>query len=346
MLVLTAAALGVSVASGQSIVSARAGLIHLAEGTLLIDGEAVTQNGDQFLSMKQGQTLSTERGRAEILLNAGSYLRIGENSSFKLVSADLEDTRIGLLSGTVLIEVADLPKDTSATISLLGSDAALRKRGLYEFSADAPGYVRVHDGELTLTAAGATPIKIGKGREIAFNALSAGPGKFDQSQTSELYNWGSRRAIYIAAANQSAARSLNSNGFRSQSMLGTLGSYRGVWLFDPYFGIYTYLPLSGFGYSPYGRPSMSAQRNRFPPGLTPLRILCSGPLCLRPHTRVPQPSAARPARWQCQRLQPQRFPRRTRVAAAMPGGGAKRPARIPGEDSVGCAVSELGYRWN
>jgi hypothetical protein len=200
-----------------------------------------------------------------VLLNAGTYLRIGEASSFKLVSADLENTRLTLLSGTVLIEVADLPKDTSATLEIMGSQIALRKRGLYEFTADKPGNVRVYDGEIALTAVGATPIKVGKGREIAFNALSSGPGKFDEKETSELFNWGSRRALYIGQANQSAARSAYadaSNGQSNRSMLSSmtgLGSYRGAWVFNPFYGIYTYLPMRGYGYSPYGIQIYSPQ---------------------------------------------------------------------------------------
>ncbi|MEO5926146.1 MAG: FecR domain-containing protein [Bryobacteraceae bacterium] len=263
---LLAAVLATSAAWGQEIVSAKAGLIHLIEGEVFINGNSAVQAGDKFLSLKEGETLSTEAGRAEVLLNAGSYLRIGDNSSFKLVSADLENTQLTLLSGTVLIEVAELPKDTSATIEVMGSQAALRKRGLYEFTADKPGNVRVYDGELTLTASGAAPIKIAKGREIAFNALSAGPGKFDETLTSSLYNWGSRRALYIARVNEAAAKSAYTSGYGSSNSLSNLTlmsllgrGYSGIWLFNPMFGTYTYLPLRGYGYSPFGIQIYSPQ---------------------------------------------------------------------------------------
>ena len=253
VLALPAAALA------QEIVSARAGLIHLMEGTVLINDVVIEQTGDKFLSLKQGETLSTQAGRAEILLNAGTYLRIGQNASVRLDTADLDNTHLTMLSGTALIEVAELPKDVSATIELMGSQAALRKRGLYEFTADKPGNVRVYDGELTLTASGAAPIKIGKGREIAFNALSSGPGKFDETLTSELFNWGSRRALYIARVNESAARTAFTNGgsynnsLTRLALMGALGrGYTGIWLFNSFLGSYTYLPLNGFGYSPFG----------------------------------------------------------------------------------------------
>lgn len=255
MLLIIATAALAATASAQGIATAKAGLIHYMEGVVLLDGAEVQQTGDQFVSMKEGQTLSTERGRAEVLLNAGSYLRIGEDSSIKLTSAALDDTRLALLSGSVVIEVSELPKETSARLELLGSEIALKKRGLYEFTADAPGRVRVYEGEVALTSPGAIPIKVDKGREIAFNDLKAGPGKFEQSDTSELYNWASRRAGYIARANESAARSTYASiqGSRNLGVFSGMNSfYRGVWVFDPFFGMYTYLPVSGIGYSPYG----------------------------------------------------------------------------------------------
>ena len=70
-----------SAASAQEVITAKAGLIHLMEGKVLINGVEAEQTGDKFLSLKESETLSTERGRAEVLLNAGTYLRVGENVS-------------------------------------------------------------------------------------------------------------------------------------------------------------------------------------------------------------------------------------------------------------------------
>ncbi|MEO8100138.1 MAG: hypothetical protein ABI811_20730 [Acidobacteriota bacterium] len=251
---LLIATLAGTTAWAQDIVSARAGLIHYMEGEVRVNNVLVEQTGDQFLSMKQGDTLSTSEGRAEILLNAGTYLRIGDGSSFRLDSADLGDTRLAVLSGTMIVEVADLPKDTAVTLALNGSNIALRKRGLYEFSAGAAGNIRVYDGELALNASNALPIKVSKGREIAFNALSAGPGKFDIEDTTELYNWSARRARYVAQANQAAALALYNGGSRptTSSSLIPMGGYGGVWLWNSFYGMYTYLPTRGYGYSPYG----------------------------------------------------------------------------------------------
>jgi hypothetical protein len=243
--VLAAAPLG-----AQEIITAKAGLIHYMEGEVQVNGKDVQPNGDQFASMKEGDTLSTQEGRVEILLNAGTYLRLSDRSSFRLVSADLEDTRLAALSGQMIVEVSDLPKDTAVTVDLMGSSMALRKRGLYEFSADEPGKVRVYDGELSLTAPGTEALKMGKGRQISMNALIAGPVKFDKEDTTALYRWTARRARYISEVNQTAARSAGKSGGYVSSAYA--GSYRGQWVWNPFFGMYTYLPYNGFGYSPFG----------------------------------------------------------------------------------------------
>ena len=45
---------------------------------------------------------------AEILLTPGVFLRVAENSSIKMISSRLIDTRVDLLSGSILIECAEL----------------------------------------------------------------------------------------------------------------------------------------------------------------------------------------------------------------------------------------------
>jgi hypothetical protein len=249
--ILLIAALAPPCVSAQSIISARAGLIHYLEGDVAVNGVAVVPNGDQFQHIQEGETLTTGRGRAEILLNAGTYMRIGEGSSFVLESSELDDTRLTLLAGAATMEVAEMPKQTSVKVRLLDAEITVGKRGLYEFHADFPGAVRVYDGELLLAAAGRAPLKIGKGRELALDLASAGTAKFDPSYTSALYRWTARRARYIAQANQAAARSAAMNPWSGPGSL-PLGSYRGVWAWNSMFGMFTYLPVSGWGYSPFG----------------------------------------------------------------------------------------------
>jgi hypothetical protein len=44
-------------------------------------------------------------GKAEVLMNPGSYIRLGANSSFEFESTDLDDVRIKMHSGSSMLEV-------------------------------------------------------------------------------------------------------------------------------------------------------------------------------------------------------------------------------------------------
>src|SRR6202030_655383 len=59
--------------------------------------------------------------------------------------------------------------------------------------------------------------------------------------------WASRRSGYISMANVASARSAGSYG----------SSYSGGWAFNPWFGMYTFIPMNGILYSPFGYPFWS-----------------------------------------------------------------------------------------
>src|SRR5215470_7686560 len=100
---ILAASLANVPAFGQSVISAHSGVIHLAEGQVSVDGNEVRQKFGEFGDVKTGQTLLTKDGRAEVLLTPGVFLRVNENSSFKMVQNKLVDTKIELLSGVSMV---------------------------------------------------------------------------------------------------------------------------------------------------------------------------------------------------------------------------------------------------
>src|SRR5580698_1848377 len=101
-LVLTVAM--TSSAWAQSVISAHSGVIHYVEGQVTLDDTAVQPKFAEFPDVKQGQTLAAQDGRAEVLLTPGVFLRLAENSSFRMVSNKLSDTRVEVLSGNAMIE--------------------------------------------------------------------------------------------------------------------------------------------------------------------------------------------------------------------------------------------------
>ena len=110
-----------SAAFGQQVISARSGLIHYVEGRVLLDGKPVEVKITAFPEIKENMEFRTEDGRAEVLLNPGVFLRLGENSAIRMVSNKLSDSRVEFLSGSAVIESSgDLDQRTKSP-SLPGS---------------------------------------------------------------------------------------------------------------------------------------------------------------------------------------------------------------------------------
>src|SRR5713226_3930888 len=83
-----------TVAFAQTVISAHSGLIHYVEGRVLLDGKPVEVKITSFPEIKEGKEFRTEDGRAEVLLNPGVFLRMGENSAIRMVSNKLSDSRV------------------------------------------------------------------------------------------------------------------------------------------------------------------------------------------------------------------------------------------------------------
>src|SRR5882757_2508004 len=110
-------ALGILVtgsAFSQYIISAHSGLVQYVEGTAFINDGPVERANGQLPSIKDNEVFRTAEGKAEVLLTPGVFLRLAENSSVRMVSTKLTDTRVEVLTGSAMVEVDDLAtKDDS-----------------------------------------------------------------------------------------------------------------------------------------------------------------------------------------------------------------------------------------
>jgi hypothetical protein len=244
VLPLALAVFGAGSAWSQSVISAHSGVIHYVEGQVSVDGKAVQPKFAEFPYVKTGQTLAAEDGRAEILLTPGVFLRVAEASSVRMISNKLADTRVEIVTGSGLAEVGELLADNAITLQFHDAQIALLKKGLYRIDAD-PGRLRVYEGEARVTS-GSQTLSVKRGHEVEFGAVLEARG-FDTKSTDAFYRWGGRRAEYIAEANVSAAKAVNDRGLGYASS-GPAGS----WAWNPYFGLFTYLPGNGIYYSPFG----------------------------------------------------------------------------------------------
>ncbi len=235
---IATAVLGSSAMFAQQVVSARSGLIHYVEGKVLLGDQKVVSKLGNFPEVKENGALTTELGRAEVLLTPGVFLRVGENSSFRMITNRLIDTRLEFLSGSAVLEADDMLKENSVTVVFRDATVRPVKNGLYRFDANPPA-LRVFHGEAAVeTPAGKITVK--EGKMLPFDGGLAAM-KFDKENTDGLDRWSRRRAETVAMANISAARSLRSRGISASS-----------WAWNPYYGMFTFIPARGVWASPYG----------------------------------------------------------------------------------------------
>jgi len=185
-----------------------------------------------------------------VLLNPGVVLRMGENSSVRLLSSKLTDTRVEILKGSAILESNALSKeakDNAITLVYKGITFEPQKNGLYRLDTD-PARVRVYDGELLVRSPG-TELRLKRGHEAMLDgALVA--GKFDPKADDDLYRWSARRSGYMAEANVYSARSLSNSYYGGYGNYGSSG--QGGWMWNPYFGMFSWIPYSGVYYNAFG----------------------------------------------------------------------------------------------
>ncbi|MDQ6677221.1 MAG: FecR family protein [Acidobacteriota bacterium] len=226
--------------SAQSVISAHSGTLHMSEGTVLIDGKTVDQKFGTFPDWKEKSELRTEMGRAEVLLTPGVFLRVGENSSVRMIDNRLIATRVELVSGEAVVEAADPMKENSVTLVYGGYQIHVRKSSVFALQAQ-PAELKVYHGEAEVEYDG-NLVVVKSGRMLPFSPALAAE-KFDAKEGDALTRWSERRSEYVATANVSAAKSLRDSG----STWSSAG-----WYFNPYYSMYTYIPGRGVSWSPYG----------------------------------------------------------------------------------------------
>ena len=220
------------------------GTLNYVEGQASIGTEALNAKSVGSADLQAGQTLTTDTGKAEILLTPGVFFRLGDNSSATLVSPNLTNTEVALNNGQALVEVDQIHKDNLLRVTQDGATTQLLKTGIYGFNANS-GEVSVVKGE-ALVLDGDRHVKVKGGHELDVkNTARRKTAKFDKREyeDSDLYRFSNLRSQYLAEANVNAAQIFVGGG---------PGWYGPGWYWDPYFTAYTWIPGDGFFYSPFG----------------------------------------------------------------------------------------------
>lgn len=251
-----ALAFGAVPACAQPVIGAKSGVVNVAEGKVFLGDQLLEPAPTQFPEIKENAVLRTEEGRAEVLLTPGVFLRVWENSSFRMISNRLIDTRIELLSGSAIIEADEVAKDTALTIVCKDATITLAKVGLYRFDTE-PAQLKVFAKGPAEVSVGGQKYSVSSGKLITLGGTLAVVEKFNADTTDSLDHWSRRRGEAVAQANVSAAnRASTSIGINPCSSIYRSGPmYRqqlGNWGYNPYYGLITYIPCGGNIYSPYG----------------------------------------------------------------------------------------------
>jgi hypothetical protein len=230
-------------------ISAKPGVLNYIEGNVSINGRPVAATDLRTLVLNPGDVLSTEIGKAEVLLTPGVFLRMGDNTRLRMISPSLVDTQLALESGQAMLEVDELVKDNRISILNHGASISIEKSGLYRFAADDPPVLAVLDGKAQVYF-GEKKISLGKGRQtILSEELKV--DKFDRKKEDELYAWSNVRSEYNASVSYQSAQA----AYAANPSVGGLGygpGYGPGWFWNSGLSSWAWMPGDAAFFSPFG----------------------------------------------------------------------------------------------
>src|SRR5215472_1432260 len=183
-LCLTIGVLGAVPVFAQTVIGAKSGVINWVEGDVFLADKPYTMHPSQFGEVKESMVLRTEEGRAEVLLPPGVFLRMGEKTSFKMITNRLIDTRIEVLTGSAVLEIADIAKEATVTVVCKDATISLNKVGIYRVDAE-PGQLKVFKGTADVALRGEN-LSLPAGKMLAFAGTVASAEKFNIADTDSL----------------------------------------------------------------------------------------------------------------------------------------------------------------
>ena len=227
----------------QYMVSAKAGAVSI------VDGDASFKHGksdwDTLIAgddLRTGDSVKTGAdGRVEVLLSPGSFLRLTTDSEFLFSSTSVYNLRFKVVKGSVIVEASAV--DSPIVVTAGGRQFSVVQTGVYRFTVEADGsaVALVRKGRLQLAD---KTVKDGKKIVVGADATPM-ISSFDKKAEDDFDIWSKDRAKVLIAAN----RKLSERAIRRSLSWHGGGN---LWLYDPYFRTYTFLPF-GYGYrSPYG----------------------------------------------------------------------------------------------
>src|SRR5258705_695164 len=251
------------------VISAKAGGVNAVTGraSMLPHGNGEWRQLTIREDLEAGDLVKTEvDGRVEMLLNPGSYLRVGENSEFELSDNSLENLELRLIKGTAIVEVTGADdEDLFIGITTPHTRMSIVRRGLYRVSV-VPGdntELIVRKGRVMLEG---SHTKVNGGDKVLFCSNSFSVAKLenaDKKKVDALDGWSKDRAQTLAKENSRINdRTLNAlassfnvpSSFNDDWFSSSIFRQRrsGFWLYSSGSRCYTFIPYFRRYGSPYG----------------------------------------------------------------------------------------------
>lgn len=244
------------------VISAKAGGINAITGQATVNakGDADWQHLMVTDDLNSGDRVRTAYdGRVEILLNPGSYLRMGGNSEVELMNNSLANLELRLIKGTAIVEATGIDDlELNINISTPHTKLAIVRQGLYRLNV-VPGDTTelfVRKGHVILDDS--THTKVKGGNKVVFNQTNVSVAKMtgdEKKQEADVEAWSRERAERLAKANRRVTNAMLASAFSRRNDPFFNPRWRGafgVWFYNSLYGCYTFLPWQ-FGWrSPYG----------------------------------------------------------------------------------------------
>jgi hypothetical protein len=242
------------------VISAKAGGINAITGGASVHGKG--ESDWQQLSitddLNSGDRVRTSYdGRIEILLNPGSYLRVGGNSEVELSDNTLSNLEVRLLRGTAIVEATGIDDlELNISISTPHTKLAIVRQGLYRLNVvpeDATELI-VRKGRVILSD---SHTKVKGGNKVVFSATAVSVAKLTKeekkaAEKQDVDVWSKQRAETLAKANSRITNRMLTSALASFGGFDSSRRSLGFWFFNSRLGCYTFLPFFyGWG-SPYG----------------------------------------------------------------------------------------------
>jgi FecR protein len=237
-------------------ISAKAGGVNTVVGRVLVtrkeqQPQLLTSTDD----LAPEQTVVTGVGaNAEVLLNPGSYFRLGENSEFQFEDISLDNLKLRLTKGSAIIEatgIADM--DLGIKVATPHGEFTIWRTGVYRVDVQ-PNFAElaVRKGRASF---GPNKTDVVKGGKVVTLTNGVAVVAKLQKDKDMLEDWSKQRAELLAKANaRLSARTFN--GYLASFNSWDAWSYNprrfGLWAYSTRAGCYTFMPFYYGWSSPYG----------------------------------------------------------------------------------------------